>query len=277
MMKNNRDERDSRSIHDFRIKIEEIDKEIIELLNHRFTISNRIFDLKKMEGISIEDPLREKELLNNLTSFKTDYQNEIHEVYQSILQSSKKIQWNRLFPRYLFIIGFMGSGKSTLGKKMSEKLGFGYIDTDEVIEKKLGMTIESLFVKKGESFFREMEKNVINNLYNNEKNHEKPIVVSCGGGLILDKDNQEKMKKLGTIIFLDVPPEIIYHRVKDRTHRPLLNAGQDLEKRIYHILEERYEIYQEVSDLAVPIHHETVEESLSLIYQKAEEYFIGRS
>jgi shikimate kinase len=131
----------------------------------------------------------------------------------------------RINHKLIFLIGFMGSGKSTLGKNLAETLNYEFIDSDLWIEKEQGMSIDSIFSSKGEAFFRELELKFIENL-----NLFNPTIIATGGGLPCFNGNIEKMKEIGTVIYLKVSPEIIVERIKFDDRRPLLNKQDDNEK-----------------------------------------------
>ncbi len=144
--------------------------------------------------------------------------------------------------KLIFLIGFMGSGKTTLGKVLSETLNYDFIDSDLWIEKKLKMSINSIFSAKGEVFFRELELNFIENI-----NPNKPKVIATGGGLPCFNGNIKKLKELGTVIYLEASPELIIERVKFDDTRPLLKNQQNQEYMafIQNKLEERNVFYKQ--------------------------------
>jgi shikimate kinase len=127
--------------------------------------------------------------------------------------------------KLIFLIGFMGSGKSTLGKNLAETLNYDFIDSDLWIEKEQGMSIDSVFSSKGEAFFRELELKFIENL-----NPFNPTIIATGGGLPCFNGNIEKLKEIGTVIYLKAAPEIIFERIKFDDRRPLLNKKDHHEK-----------------------------------------------
>ena len=131
----------------------------------------------------------------------------------------------RINHKLIFLIGFMGSGKSTLGKNLAETLNYEFIDSDLWIEKEQGISIDSIFSSKGEAFFRELELKFIENL-----NLFNPTIIATGGGLPCFNGNIEKMKEIGTVIYLKVSPEIIVERIKFDDRRPLLNKKDHHEK-----------------------------------------------
>jgi shikimate kinase len=144
--------------------------------------------------------------------------------------------------KLIFLIGFMGSGKSTLGKNLAESLNYDFIDSDLWIEKEQGMSIDNIFSSKGEAFFRELELKFIENL-----NPLKPTIIATGGGLPCFNGNIEKLKEIGTVIFLKVSPELIFERIEFDDTRPLLNKQENQEKMdfIQNKLNERNVFYKQ--------------------------------
>lgn len=135
----------------------------------------------------------------------------------------------------IFLIGFMGSGKSTVGKLLAEKLNLKFIDIDEEIEKQENKTISQIFKENGEMYFRNLEKQKIK-----EFQSKKVYVVSTGGGLGANKENMEFMKKNGIVIWLDVSLEEVLKRCKENANRPLLNQPLENLKKLY---EKRKNVY----------------------------------
>lgn len=136
----------------------------------------------------------------------------------------------------IYLVGFMGSGKSTVGKILAEKLNMNFIDIDKLIEEKEGMKIKDIFEQKGESYFRELERKQIEAIVNQEG-----LVVSTGGGLGANLDNMNLMKKNGDVIWLDVSLNTVLDRLKNDQDRPLLK--QPIEK-IKQLFEERKNVYR---------------------------------
>ncbi len=125
----------------------------------------------------------------------------------------------------LFLVGYMGSGKSTVGKMLSGLLNYSFIDLDTAIELETGKTISEIFETEGESGFRKIEQSVLHGI-NARKNH----VVATGGGCPMFEDNMDWMNKNGTTIYLKVHPGIIFHRIApEKPGRPLIAALSDVE------------------------------------------------
>lgn len=144
----------------------------------------------------------------------------------------------------IVLTGFMGAGKSAVGKILAEKTGMTLVDTDELIEAKTGMEIVDVFKKLGEEYFRSLEKSVVKEVSKLE-NH----IIVTGGGVVLKKENMENLRRNGVIVYLHARPEVIYKRVRRDTRRPLLQV-EDQTKRIKELLEYRAPFYAD-HDFAV--------------------------
>ena len=139
--------------------------------------------------------------------------------------------------RNIILIGFMGSGKSTLSRILTEKLGWPGISTDARIELKEGRKIADIFKDAGETYFRNVEHQVVL-----EVAAERGVVVDCGGGVVLIPANMEALKKTGTVIYLSCAPQEIYRRINLQPKRPLLDVPDPLAK-IQDLLKERQSLY----------------------------------
>ena len=147
----------------------------------------------------------------------------------------------------IFIVGLMGSGKTSIGKLLAKRTGRLFIDTDNEIIKELGMTITEIFNKFGENHFRDLEHKILSKVKSIE-NH----VISTGGGVILKLENIKIMKNSGTIIFLDIDVETQLSRVRNKKNRPLLNSNNMVEN-LVNIKKERDYIYKNISDYIISI------------------------
>ncbi len=143
------------------------------------------------------------------------------------------------------LIGFMGSGKTHAGRALAAKTARPFIDTDEVIEEKVGMSIPDLFQEKGEDFFRQLEKSVIARVLSDSGQS----VISFGGGCVLDPENRDLIRKHCLSIWLWVTPETALKRM-DLTSRPLLNVPQAREKASL-MFEQRKFLYAQTADLVI--------------------------
>ena len=161
----------------------------------------------------------------------------------------------------LYLVGFMGTGKSSIGRRLAERFNMKFIDSDSEIEKAQGMSIKEIFSKFGEEKFREMEREFI------ESGHPaNGCVVSCGGGLVCREGMPELVKNMGISVVLFAEPEVIYKRVCLSKNRPLLNVPDPL-GRIRELLDARRDFYMR-SGICVSSsgNVEDVEERIARIY-----------
>ena len=142
----------------------------------------------------------------------------------------------------IFIVGPMGSGKSTVGKIISDELFLNFFDTDEEIESRTGASIDWIFDLEGEAGFRKRESDILNEMV--EKNS---IVLSTGGGIILSEDNRELLSSRGTVFYLSTPILTQVERTAKDTDRPLLKDG-DPKEILTKLHNEREALYEMVSD-----------------------------
>lgn len=139
----------------------------------------------------------------------------------------------------LYLVGFMGVGKSAIGRRVARELGFRFIDSDHQIEKEQGKKIPEIFASEGESHFRQLERQFI------ESGHpEADCVVSCGGGLVVQPGMKELLKEKGIVICLFASAESIIERTSRNKNRPLLNVPDPAAK-VRALLKEREPIYMD--------------------------------
>lgn len=162
----------------------------------------------------------------------------------------------------IYLIGFMGTGKTSTGKELSKLFNEKLLDTDELIVKEQKKTIPEIFDEAGEKGFREIETGVFKNL--SEKNDS--CVISCGGGAPLNPVNVSYMKKNGTVVRLTATASTVYDRVKDDTGRPLLRS-EDPMKRITELMSEREGAYSKAADLTIETDGKTPEQVALQIYK----------
>ena len=143
----------------------------------------------------------------------------------------------------IYLVGFMGTGKSSVGCQLAKERGWNFIDLDELIELKEQRRIVDIFAKDGEAYFRKIEKNILKQV-----STQKKFVVACGGGVVLDKDNIKLMKKTGRMICLYASPEQILKRVSLNNDRPLLNVEKP-QKRIELLLKMRAPYYMQADKI----------------------------
>ncbi len=148
----------------------------------------------------------------------------------------------------IVLIGFMGSGKTTIGIRLSYRMRRAIEDTDKLIERRLGKRISEVFAQEGEAFFRLQETALLKDLIE-KRNHQ---IISVGGGTPVREENRELLKKLGTVVYFRAKPETIYERVKADTTRPLLQCEDPLQK-IRDLLQQRKEAYESCADIIIDV------------------------
>ncbi len=145
----------------------------------------------------------------------------------------------------IYLIGFMGVGKSTIGRLLAAEMKGQLVEMDETIEAEQGITINEIFAQHGENYFRDLESELVERIAAQEGK-----IVSCGGGAVLREENTANMKKSGTIVFLSATPETIYKRVRYSTNRPLLNGNMNVEY-IAGLMEKRRALYEGAADVVI--------------------------
>lgn len=161
----------------------------------------------------------------------------------------------------VILIGFMGVGKTTVGKYVARKLNLEFIDMDKEIENRQGKTISKIFEENGELYFRQIETGLLKELINREN-----ILISTGGGIVTVEENLKIIKKEKNVIFLDANTNtILKHLSKEIDKRPLLKNSNNREKTISELLESRYDKYNNVCDIRIDVNQKNVEEVISQI------------
>ena len=145
----------------------------------------------------------------------------------------------------IVLIGFMGAGKTEVGRILAINLGFNFLDIDALIEKYEEMSITEIFKKKGEKYFRNLETKILKTINGSElSGKDKPSVISTGGGMPAFNGNMKLLKNIGTVIYLKADARTIYERIKSETHRPVLGAKGFTLKSVSDKLSEREKIYE---------------------------------
>jgi shikimate kinase len=174
-----------------------------------------------------------------------------------------------MLPNFV-LVGFMGCGKSTVGRRVSGLTGHRFVDTDEMIVEAEGCPIGDLFATRGEEAFREIEERIIADLVG-----LAGVVVGTGGGAVLRQPNREALRRTGIVIWLDADPDILFERASRGGRRPLLQT-EDPRGSFDRLLAERRPIYEETADLRIDstgVGHEDVARS---IVEQAMRFRAGR-
>ncbi len=165
----------------------------------------------------------------------------------------------------LFLVGPMGSGKTTIGRQLARRLKKSFIDSDHEIEDHTGASISLIFDIEGEEGFRTREKAIIDELTRQEN-----IILSTGGGVILAEENRQHLKDRGIVIYLYAPLKKLFYRTSRDKNRPLLQTENPREK-LRQIVEERDPLYRETADLIVETENRTVHQVVSYIIRQVKD------
>lgn len=161
----------------------------------------------------------------------------------------------------IILTGFMGVGKTRVGTQLAKDLGYAFVDTDKLIEADQHLAITSIFAKFGEAYFREIEAKIIQEVAQRESQ-----VVSTGGGAVIWDMNRDAFKKAGLVVCLTARPEVIFERIKQETHRPLLQTTDPLAK-IRELLESRAPFYAQ-ADVTIDTSEKSVDDVISAIKER---------
>lgn len=156
------------------------------------------------------------------------------------------------------LIGFMGVGKSTIGRNLAKRLRFKYVDTDREIEKQVGQKIPEIFENEGEAFFREREREIVQDLVQSEG-----LVISTGGGVVVNEKNRQQLQDNTFVVLLSASAQTVYNRTRRKRNRPLLQGKKPFEK-IKSMMKEREEYYQ-INDINIETDKVSVKEAIRLI------------
>ena len=167
-------------------------------------------------------------------------------------ETFKEIRTQSGYPYNIFLVGFMGTGKTTLSGFLKKHTGIEELDMDSTIEKQQGMTISKIFEEKGEPYFRSLETKLLVELQS-----KSGLLVSCGGGVVLREENVAEMKKSGLVVLLTAKPETILERVKNNDDRPLLRGNKNVEF-IGDLMEKRRAKYEAAADIVISTDHKSV-------------------
>ena len=149
----------------------------------------------------------------------------------------------------IILVGYMGCGKTTVGKNLARICEMAFLDTDELIEEQQGRTISEIFATDGEAVFRDMETQALKEMLKKKK---EGFVISTGGGMPVREENRTLLMQLGKVFYLKAEPETIYERVKGDTKRPLLQCENPL-NRIQEMLAQREPAYEETSHHVIAV------------------------
>ena len=176
-----------------------------------------------------------------------------------------KLNLEKLGKKNICLVGLMGAGKSVIGKLLAKELRIGYYDSDNFIEKKLNKSINQIFSDHGESYFRNIEQDIVLSLL-----VKKNCVISLGGGSILSDLTRKALFINSFSIYLNVDIEILYERLKKSKKRPLIN-NKNIKEKLIHLTQERNKYYRK-ANLTVN-NQKNIEEALIAIKAQLQKYY----
>lgn len=156
-------------------------------------------------------------------------------------------------PNNIILIGYMGTGKTTIANYIGLTKKLDIIDIDRIIEKNEGMLIKNIFLYKGEKYFRDRETEVLKSLKG-----KSDTIVSCGGGIILRDENINYIRSYGKVVLLKSTPITVYNRIKDCNKRPLLNNNMDIDF-INNMMHKRNKNYMKAADIVIYNEEKTID------------------
>ena len=159
--------------------------------------------------------------------------------------------------------GYMGSGKTTVGRNVAKLMNYTFVDTDEMIVEQQNRSINEIFATDGEQTFRDMETALLQKLIADKKEH---LVISTGGGMPLRAENRQLLSRLGKVVYLKASPKTIYNRIKGDTTRPLLQCENPM-KRIEEMITAREPLYEEGALIIVDVNEQRQSDTASEIIE----------
>lgn len=161
---------------------------------------------------------------------------------------------------HIYLMGYRGSGKSTVGRRLAERLSRPLVDSDDLIESQSGMSIKDIFAEKGEPWFRDLEAHIV---CETAESAAQPTVVSLGGGAVLRESTQAVLKSTGVCVWLSASAEYLFQRIQSdqatKLRRPNLSQSGGFAE-VKEILEKRWPIYQKLSDITIVVEGKTPDE-----------------
>lgn len=172
------------------------------------------------------------------------------------------VRLNKCVKNNIILTGFMGSGKTTVGRALAEKYGYSFIDTDAVLEERAGCSISEIFERYGEAFFRNMETDLLKEICGSTTG----AIISTGGGLPLRNENADTLKEMGYVVFLEISSSEVIKRLAGDMNRPLL-AGDKRDEKVSDLLTYRNPIYRSASDITISVSGRSVDDIVKTIMQ----------
>lgn len=246
-------------LRELREKLDGVDREIMRLFAERMDTAERIGRVKRAKGLSVTDPAREADVLSSRLEYVPDvYADGAERLMRLLIDESKRIQKKGL---NLYLTGMPDCGKTRMGKKLKELLSLPLADTDKIIMRSVGKTIDEIFDEYGEERFREIESGVLLAVA-----LKGGTIVALGGGTPFFFDNDSVIKHSGVTVFLDRKPEKLLGQ--NIVNRPLLRGKtqEEIDRRILAQYGERHEKYLTIADLTVDPDDPSAAETIAEFY-----------
>lgn len=237
----------SNPLGEIRERINQCDTALARLFARRLQLVDKVAQYKREYALPIYDPQREQEILAR-------YSGDVQRLFEAILAISRERQSRRLFPFNIALIGFMGTGKSTVGPILARALGRKFVDLDAEIERRWDCSIPEMFAQLGEGEFRRREAELLQEVCQGEG-----LVIACGGGAVLSPANREILKARSKVVLLTAPPETIVERIGHLGDRPLLGGNPNVEA-VAELMAQREPAYRAAADFVVAVDKLTPEE-----------------
>lgn len=254
-------------IKKLRNDLEMCDEVILDMLRMRAEIVQELTNYKQEHGIAVVQP-EEEDRKRQLWAEKLDdyeYKNSILKILDSMIYQSKKIQSHELFGFNIFLIGFMGVGKSTVSQALKDVFAMNVIEMDQIIAQNNHMSISEIFEFHGEEYFRNEETKLLRDCKD-----LKNQIISCGGGVAMRQVNVDEMKKSGKVVLLTASPETILSRVETSHDRPLLENNKTVEY-IAELMEKRRPAYTAAADIVIDTDDKSIYEICEEIIARVSE------
>lgn len=171
-------------------------------------------------------------------------------------------------PRLISLIGLPGGGKSTVGRQLARRLNARFVDSDTVLEERIGMPIRSYFEQHGEAAFRDIEEAVIDELLAAQPD-AKMQVIATGGGAVLRPANRTRLREGSTVVYLRSSPDELFRRLRHDTQRPLLQVADPMAK-LRELYEQRHPLYEQTAHYAVDTGRPSVGALVNMIMMQLE-------
>lgn len=243
-----------RELDDIQKDLQRCDFDVLNLLIKRLGYVTELTQYKKEHGLPVLH-LEKKQLKQILAEINNQmYSEELSGIFKEISKESRHVQSKCLFDYNIAIIGFMGAGKSTVSGYLKKMLDMNEVDIDSMIVKEQKMPIKDIFKKYGEAYFRNLESNAVIRLQNCHQ-----TLISCGGGVVMRKENVTNLKKGSRIVLLTARPETILERVKVSGERPILNGNMNVAF-IKELMDKRASHYEKAADVILETDHKTVQQ-----------------